>query len=337
MAHPQKTNTKINLTKPTLCILCGSVESKVLIKGDSFGYGEADLVCCPKCHLRWIYPLPSPAQILQFYPQKYYGIGNEKFHKPLETHIRLFRRLRAKKIIGLESNSKRVLDIGCGRGQSLKILQQYGYTCYGTELSPFSAQKASSIKGLHIYSRPLVECGFQDHFFDLVIMWHVLEHLPNPRETLQEILRILRPGGNLLLCVPNSKSLQAIIAKHHWFHLDLPRHLYHYSPSTLTTILASTGFTIIRKHTFSIEQGPFGLLQSFLNILGFPKNTLYQMLHCTWKKEKISFALRFLQMEIFFLSMPVLIIFCYFCSLFGRGGVIEIHAQKPKSMKGKTL
>ena len=124
-----------------------------------------------------------------------------------------------------------------------------------------------------------------------------------------------------------------MIAKSHWFHLDLPRHLYHFSPFTLTALLISTGFTIIRKHTFSIEQGPFGLLQSLLNVMGFPRDTLYQMLHCTWKKEKISFPLKVFQMEIFFFSMPLLIMICSFFSLFGKGGVIEVQAQKPKDLK----
>ena len=320
---------KTRFSKLATCLLCGPVQCKIMIKGNSFGFEAADVVRCPHCHLWWIDPLPSPSQIVKFYPPEYYGIQNEKFNQFLEAFVQLFRRLRAEKAMTINPRGKRVLDIGCGRGQSLKILQQHGYECYGTELSPFSAGKAASLPGLHIFARPLLDCRFPDHFFDPVLLWHVFEHLPNPQEILQEIFRILAPGGTLLLCVPNIESLQARLTGSNWFHLDLPRHLYQYTPNTITAMLASSGFHLVHYHTFSMEQGPFGLLQSILNILGFPRNTLYQMLHRTASKQNISFFSRLLQTETFLLFMPITIWISYFFSLLGQGGVIEVQAKKP--------
>ncbi|MEW5802551.1 MAG: class I SAM-dependent methyltransferase [bacterium] len=321
---------KTRCTKLTTCLLCGPVQTKIVAQGSSFGCPSAVLVRCPHCNLWWIDPLPSPSRIQEFYPPEYYGIHNEKFHESLEAFVQLFCRLRTERAAGLPLKRKRALDIGCGRGQSLKILQKNGYESYGTELSPFSARAAASIPGVRIFTQGLLDCHFPNRFFDLVIVWHVLEHLPNPAEVLREIFRILTPGGVLLLCVPNIESIQARLAGSNWFHLDLPRHLYQYNPFALTRLLTSVGFCISRYHTFSIEQGPFGLLQSILNIIGFPRDGLYRMLHRTWTSgQDVSFFSRLVQTELFLFSMPFMIWICSFLSLLGQGGVIDMQAHKP--------
>jgi SAM-dependent methyltransferase len=329
---------RTRFTKLATCLVCGPVQSKIVTQGDAFGCNQADLVLCPHCNLWWIDPLPSPSRILEFYPPDYYGIQNEKFYESLESFVQVFCRLRTKEAVDLIPGGKRVLDIGCGRGLTLKIMQQYGYECYGTELSPFSARAAASIPKVHIFTRGVLDCHFPGRFFDLVFLWHVLEHLPNPREVLQEIFRVLAPGGVLLLCVPNIESLQARLAGKNWFHLDLPRHLYQYSPGALKTLLASIGFRIDRCHTFSMEQGPFGLLQSILNIVGFPRDDLYRMLHRTCSPGKdISFFSRIAQTEIFLLSMPFMIWICSFFSILGQGGVIDVQAHKPVIQAHKSV
>lgn len=321
---------KKRFTRQATCLLCGHVQGEIVAQGNSFGCKSSDLVRCPHCNLWWIDPLPSHSRILEFYPQDYYGIQNEKFHEVLEIGVQLFCRLRTENAACLAPRGKRALDIGCGRGQSLKILQHYGYECYGTELSSFSARTAASLPGSRIFTQGLLDCHFPGQFFDLVLVWHVLEHLPNPMEVLQEIFRILTPGGTLLLCVPNIESLQARITGNDWFHLDLPRHLYQYNPAALTTLLSQIGFRISRQHTFSMEQGPFGLLQSILNVIGFPRDELYRMLHSTQSSgQDVSFLSRLAQTEIFFLSMPLMICVCAFFALLGQGGVIDVQAHKP--------
>lgn len=317
--------------KPSNCIICGPIEAVKVINGEFFNLPESDLVRCPECRLTWIDPVPSSPQIKTFYPQEYYGIQNQKFSYPLEAFIKLLWKQRIKKFTHSPSNSKRVLDIGCGRGLSLKILQKFDYEGYGIELSSFSAQKAASIPGLHIFSKPLMECKFKDNFFDLLLIWHVFEHLPNPLESIKEIFRILKPGGSLLLCVPNMASFQSKITGKYWFHLDLPRHLFHYTSCNINTLLRTNGFSITKQRTFSFEQGPFGLLQSFLNLLGFPHDSLYQMLHLTFKTKKISLACKLFQMELFFLTYPVMNLICYISSLLNQGAVIEILARKQNS------
>jgi SAM-dependent methyltransferase len=107
----------------------------------------------------------------------------------------------------------------------------------------------------------------------------VLEHLSDPRRTLREIGRILKPGGRLIVAVPNYSSVQARWSGPAWFHLDLPRHLFHFPVAGLRRLLVDSGFTLRSEHHFSLRQNPFGWVQSALNRLGrLPRNGLYTLL-----------------------------------------------------------
>ena len=126
----------------------------------------------------------------------------------------------------------------------------------------------------------LVDAGYPEAHFDQVIIWHVFEHLLDPRRTLEEIHRVLKPGGRLILAVPNFSSFQARATGPAWFHLDLPRHLYQFPLAALDQLLERVGFAVESEHHFSLRQNPFGWVQSLLNFVpGLPRNGLYTLLH----------------------------------------------------------
>jgi SAM-dependent methyltransferase len=113
-----------------------------------------------------------------------------------------------------------------------------------------------------------------------VVIWHVLEHLQDPRGTLEEAQRILRPRGRLIVAVPNFGSAQARWSGAAWFHLDLPRHLYQFPLAALRRLVEDAGFDVESDHHFSLRQNPFGWIQSGLNRLAFlPRNGVYTLLH----------------------------------------------------------
>jgi hypothetical protein len=128
--------------------------------------------------------------------------------------------------------------------------------------------------------------GFEGAFFDAVSIWHVLEHTQNPSKVLREISRVLKPGGVLALAVPNFGSTQARLFGKNWFHLDLPRHLFHFTEPMLTKMLRDTGLEPVRVSTHSIHQNLYGFIQSLLNGL-FPRtpNKLFNFLKGGNKKE----------------------------------------------------
>ncbi len=155
---------------------------------------------------------------------------------------------------------------------------QHGWTVQGVETSATQVAFARTRYGLKIFEGELSQARFMDQSFDVITAWHVLEHIQNPRELISGVRRVLRPSGLLVVEVPNFVSWQSRLGRAAWHHLDVPRHILHFTPKVLEQLLHEHGLRVLELHFFSIEQGPFGMLQTMLNRVGFPPNWLYRWL-----------------------------------------------------------
>ena len=144
-----------------------------------------------------------------------------------------------------------MLDFGGGDGRMLGGLVDRGALCHLVDYSERVHPGVTKI-GDTEHDIPA------DANYDVIICSHVVEHLPDPRETLASVRRILKPGGRLGVAVPNFSSLQARLTGSAWFHLDLPRHLYQFPLSGLNQLLERSGFEVSPAHHFSLRQNPFG-------------------------------------------------------------------------------
>ena len=243
-----------------------------------------ELLQCTACGFAQTYPAPDPASIGKYYSSSYYGSGARKFTGIIESLTVLGNRIRAKKIFKALAGTRpdcgkyKVLDIGCGRANLLRQLNLMGCECHGLEREDYPSD--SSLPDIKIHRNSLEDEKFADSSFDAVIIWHVLEHLHEPAAILDEAARITAEDGLAVIAVPNFSSLQSRWFKSNWFHLDLPRHLYHFDVANLSNALTQRGYVVQAVSTCSPEQNIFGFIQSFMNSLRFlgKPNEFYQLL-----------------------------------------------------------
>jgi SAM-dependent methyltransferase len=194
------------------------------------------------------------------------------------------------------------------------------------EMSPTAAEGADARIDIRIASH-LREAGYESGFFDQVVIWHVLEHLTDPKETLEEIHRILRPGGQVVVSVPNFSSIQGRWAGPTWFQLDLPRHLFHFPVRGLRQLMETCGFECVAEHHFSLRQNPFGWVQSALNrSRSLPRNALYTLLHRRSPTATISFGAltRWKLRAAYLLGMPIALVLSIVAALLRSGASVHV-------------
>ncbi len=269
------------------CPHCQGRNSRRLFNAPAFdGDGSRyDLVECAECGVVRTHPMPSAQLLASCYASCYYGEGGRKFNPLMEYAVRLLSAQRARRIMRwLAGNGRkpdtapRVLDIGCGRGLLLNTLRELGCKCHGLERVDFPAVDLGPEIRLHRAS--LDEVGFAPGYFDVIVLWHMLEHLEDPFRALRSCARLLRPGGLLSVSVPNFDGFQAHCFGAHWFALDLPRHLYHFRLGTLKRCLEEAGFEIRASSTWCVDQNVYAFIQSLLNALlpAAGPNQLYELL-----------------------------------------------------------
>ncbi|MBI5757353.1 MAG: class I SAM-dependent methyltransferase [Planctomycetales bacterium] len=287
------------------------------------------LVTCGQCGLGRLDPMPSAEEIRGFYPDDVYGVTGEKFESFVESLVRWVASRQAQFLSrGLQSGA-RVLDVGCGRGVLLRSMADCGLEVHGTDISPAAVQGVDSRAAIRIVPC-LADAAYPTGFFDQVILWHVLEHLPDPRETLVEIERVLKPGGRVVVAVPNFSSLQSRWAGPAWFHLDLPRHLFHFPLESLQFLLTDCGFDVLSAHHFSLRQNPFGWIQSALNrVRWLPRNGLYVLLHRRPDSDSLPFDRRTrLCLRIAYIfGAPLAVLLSVFEAVFRSGATVHVVAK----------
>jgi SAM-dependent methyltransferase len=288
---------------------------------------------CRECSIAFTRPRPAAAQLDKYYPSEYYGGGTGRFPPPIERLQRSLYRQRAMAVETMLGRHGTVLDLGCGPGFLLREFRDRGWQVQGTEFSAQSAAHARDVLQLPISVGDLGNLKFQHASFDAVVMWHVLEHMIDPQNTVAQVAHLLRPGGVFLCAVPDFGSAEARFARDKWFHLDVPRHLNHFSIPALRTLLATCGFTVERLSYFSFEYDYFSFTQSVLNRLGLRHNLLYNLLRGSRAKvlretpvpawQKLASLL--LAAPLGLLSVPLTTL----AALLRTGATVTVYARKP--------
>lgn len=269
------------------CPVCRGRRGRPRFEVDSL---DALVSVCEGCGLGRLDPMPDREAIAAWYPDSYYGAPGRKFAFLVEQGVRWVARRQVGFLTRRLVPGDRVLDVGCGRGVLLGPMADRGLAAHGVEMSEEATRGADPRVEIRV-APCLADARYPAGFFRQVVIWHVLEHLPDPRETLVEVHRVLEAGGEVVVAVPNFSSLQARWSGASWFHLDLPRHLHHFPLEAMRQLLSDVGFEVTSEHHFSLRQNPFGWIQSLQNRWeGVPRNGIYRLLHSKSRGERPPFT-----------------------------------------------
>lgn len=232
----------------TACVLCGCDRNSVWLtslKDRWFDRPETfTLVRCQNCGHIFQNPRPTLATLGACYPAQYQPYHSIK--SKLSAFLkRIVLKREAADCVAQKPPPGSVLELGCAEGLFLQVLRARGYHAEGVEFDSGVAARAKQAE-LKVFSGTLVEAQLPPVSFDLVYSKHVIEHLPDVRETLREIRRILKPEGVLLVATPNIECPLVRFFKADSLDLDLPRHLNLWSCEGLRKQIESAGFEVLR-------------------------------------------------------------------------------------------
>jgi 2-polyprenyl-3-methyl-5-hydroxy-6-metoxy-1,4-benzoquinol methylase len=248
---------------PITCILCNRTERSLLFQQDDWSVYR-----CSACGLGFLDPRPDPCELNELYRSSYFQshydqgfkLGSPEMKRRLsqETHrIRFFKKARRR---------GRLLDIGCGMGYFLLACRDAGYEVEGMDISADSAAYVRYELKIPVAVGTIDEVDYPPATFDVITMWHFLEHAREPARYIQKAREWLKPEGILVVDVPNYKGTDARKMWDRWPQWSLPYHFYHFTPETLKLFLAKFGFRMIRRKSYLSEQ-----VKENLERLFFPK------------------------------------------------------------------
>jgi SAM-dependent methyltransferase len=252
-----------------------------------------------------------------------YRPGTPRLHRAALPVLRTFDRRRLALLGRLATPPARVLDAGAGQGRFVTAARAAGYDAFGIEPAQRGLERAREL-GAPVQADTIEAAAIAAGCLDAVTLWHVLEHLDDQGAALARIREWLRPGGGLLVGVPNLDSVQARLGGRRWYHLDVPRHRTHFTPAGLTRLLERSGLAPVAVHHLLLEHNPYGMWQSAVNRLTGQPSYLYNAL-----KRNAPPASRDLAVSVLALPLaPVAAGVELAAGLARRGGTIAVLARR---------
>ena len=242
MKHDEKMNNK--------CPWCGSEKAQInLWLRDEFLTKEDFHICeCLNCGLLYTMPRPDKNRIGAYYKSDEYYSHQENKKGFIPKVYERVKSINLKHKYKLATNGfqpGKLLDIGCGVGDFLHTSEMHGWECIGVEPSEDAQAIAQNrVKGKIIKSEELE--GFPNGAFDVITMWHVLEHVDDLKWQVAQLQRLVKPSGRVIIAIPNYKSYDGQYYKEQWAAYDVPRHLNHFNRNVLTKIFKINGLELVK-------------------------------------------------------------------------------------------
>ncbi|RMF06887.1 MAG: class I SAM-dependent methyltransferase [Candidatus Neomarinimicrobiota bacterium] len=244
---------------PEICPHCGSGDVVLLFRArDALVSGDLfPIFRCQTCRLQFTGHRPAESELGRYYRSEEYLSHQEQVHTLWERAYTLARRWGAgrkraflHRHTGFERG--RLLDYGCGVGEFLRALDRHGWEVWGVE----PAEAARTRAERHLPGRivtPEDLSVLSSLRFQVITLWHVLEHLYHPGDILGRLAGLAAEGGWLIVAVPNAASWEAMRYGPNWAAWDVPRHVYHFTPERLRILLEEQNWTVRSVHTLPLD------------------------------------------------------------------------------------
>lgn len=241
------------------CPVCGCTHlERAMTCTDSYASGESfDLVRCSECGFVFTQDAPVEAEIGRYYETPDYishtdtrkGAMNAIYH-----HVRQYMLGSKARLVmdAARGSAKRILDIGTGTGYFANAMDGRGWQVEAIEKSPQARAFAKEHFGLDVKPESALN-EFVPGSFDAITLWHVMEHLEHLNETWTRLGELLTPKGVLVVAVPNCSSADAAKYGADWAAYDVPRHLWHFTPATITRLAEKHGFVLVGSHPMPFD------------------------------------------------------------------------------------
>lgn len=313
----------------TDCRLCGGKENQTFLKKDGLSLAK-----CSTCGLVYLNPRPKAMDLKQLYDKRFRKIEGGPAHsfddflkdpKGFSRNYRISRLRYIKKY----ARGPRLLDVGCAYGIFLYVASQSGYKVSGVEMSSYSAETARKKFNVDVYNGSLAGAAFKPSIFDVVTLWDVLEHLMDPLAELREVHRLLKPGGLIAIQLPNLRGLDVAILKEKWGWLQLPYHLYFFTPSTLKQMVEKSGFEVVGLRTYHVDLWDIMLRKFFKRYDKGRRSAIVRRYDDKKRTGALSFHIFKLLKNFFYILSAVLKYLIYpWVILAKRGSLIQLYAVR---------
>ncbi len=230
------------------CPVCGSNDLEIYMETQDYFLTQEkfSIVECKACSFKFTNPRPLENELAKYYKSEAYishsdsseGLFNKVYQK-----VRKYTLCKKYKLITDFKAKGKILDIGCASGNFLSIFKENGWETVGVEPNEEIREYAKNKFGLNVYPEDYLK-QMPENEFDVITMWHVLEHVFDLDARMRDLKRLLKKDGILIIAVPNADCLDAQIYDKYWAAYDVPRHLYHFTQKSIETLLANYDFKI---------------------------------------------------------------------------------------------
>ena len=244
----------------------------------------------------WLDDPPSPSEMGQHYGPDYDRTISEAAKAPQHWFE------RRNEVLRLKPGGGAILDLGCATGGFLSAMQGPSWELFGIEMSEEAASEARSRCGAQVFVGDILDAPFPAQSFDVITCFNVFEHVYDPKEVLVRVAKWLKPGGVFYTLMPNIDSAGARIFQSYWYPLELPRHLYHFSPATLRKVAESAGLRVVSMETWRelfIESSTRFLFDDIVGKLGIsrlPMSKVSDDANLPWRIVRKIYRLTLLQL-----------------------------------------